>query len=413
MVKRIATIAVALVFAHAVPCLGQTSDYRGFAPDSLLFDGQPIDAWSLAKSLLALLRSDLSEESDYCDRGRAFLILGNYRGAEMDFSSAIELGGTKPSVYANRGIAYCGTGDYRRGVKDFTVAMDLGLDDAAIYSLRAFAYAQQGRFDKAIMDCGRAIERMPNNCHLYEMRGALYSATGDKDRALTDLNKGLSIGPHSPRLHAIRGALYFDRGSYASAIADLSEAIRGGYSDSPSGYRGLSLAEVFQRRGVSFQYIGKYDEALQDLTKAIELRPGRFAKAHFCRGRVYLLKGEYQLAISDCNGAIRIDNTDAQFFLLRSACYSLCAKHDLALSNTLQAVRLSPNDWFSHLCHGDCYYRKRSYPQAIAEYTLAIQLNPNSIKAYANRASAYRIIGDNQRADEDDLAARRLRQGGL
>ena len=54
--------------------------------------------------------------------------------------------------------------------------------------------------------------------------------------------------------------------------------------------------------------LGKYNEAIIDLNKAIELNP-KFANSHYHRARSYSMLGNIKSAIQDLNKAIELKPT--------------------------------------------------------------------------------------------------------
>ena len=93
------------------------------------------------------------------------------------------------------------------------------------------------------------------------------------------------------------------------------------------------------------------------------------------QGRLEMLSGQYDQAIATCTAAIAADPKNADAYLFRGRAFQI--------RNVL----------------GD--------PQrAIADFSEAIRLAPNSSDAYYGRALVYRDLGDKERSDADDRAAR-------
>ena len=85
-------------------------------------------------------------------------------------------------------------------------------------------------------------------------------------------------------------------------------------------------------------------------------------------------------------------------------------KWDKAIQQLDLAIANNPLDSEAFLYRGQTYICKGSEhaSQAIADYNEAIRLNPESYEAYYSRAIAYKKRGENQKALEDELTARRF-----
>ncbi len=85
-------------------------------------------------------------------------------------------------------------------------------------------------------------------------------------------------------------------------------------------------------RGVGYIQQEKYDLALAEFTKAINIDP-RFAEAYLNRGLLYAVQGKPDLALSDYNQALNINPRDAIAYRNRGNLYKEQGKPDLALSD--------------------------------------------------------------------------------
>ena len=86
----------------------------------------------------------------------------------------------------------------------------------------------------------------------------------------------------------------------------------------------------------------KYDGALEDFDKAIELKPD-YAPAHSFRGYVYEEKGEFERAIANYNKAIALKPDYAEAYGNRGVTYSKKGEFDRALEDLTTAIKLKPN----------------------------------------------------------------------
>ena len=156
---------------------------------------------------------------------------------------------------------------------------------------------------------------------------------------------------------------------------------------------GADFADPYVLRGSSFAREGRFDEAIADLNRAIQLEPEngvayfrgawvysgldtsgvcrRMAGAAYCeRGRAYFLKGDYGKAIADFNYAIQLspgnrNSAWTRYIGDRRAAYLKYAFHNMG---------------------------KADGEQAIAYWSEAIQLDPAlDLEGFGSLASAYGI----------------------
>jgi len=125
--------------------------------------------------------------------------------------------------------------------------------------------------------------------------------------------------------------------------------------------------------GVMYRRAGKYEEAIDRYTKAIDLKPN-FSQAFNNRGVVY---------------------------------YNM-RKNGKAMADYDKAIELNPNFGKAYNNRGLVYARNEKYGLAIDEYDKAIERKSDYAEAYNNRSDSWKALGDYKKAREDLEAALRL-----
>ena len=99
-------------------------------------------------------------------RGTLRLNCGDYLGAIDDLSRALNLDPPESAtLLCNRGLAWIKLGQLDRALRDTEEALALAPDDAVAYNNRGVIHRDRGNFEQAEMDFRRAIEidpQMPN-----------------------------------------------------------------------------------------------------------------------------------------------------------------------------------------------------------------------------------------------------------
>ena len=163
----------------------------------------------------------------------------------------------------------------------------------------------------------------------------------------------------------------------------------------------------------------EYDEAIDSLSKAIELEP-EDPDAYYFRGISYYLKEDPDSAIADFDKALElIPNgtfagiTDADIYGVRGASYALKDEYDKAISDSEKAMELAPGDADfkayaaeAYAQRGYSYTKAEDYDRAIDDFDRAFELDNASAdnfkalaaEAYALRGYVYAKSGDSNRA---------------
>jgi tetratricopeptide (TPR) repeat protein len=125
---------------------------------------------------------------------------------------------------------------------------------------------------------------------------------------------------------------------------------------------------------------GKYDEAISEAGKVIQLKPDNAedqAKAYFARGLALYNKGQKKEAISDLNWAVNFWPTFLDAYVIRSNAKSDLGMYEAAIQDQDMALKIKPDYARAYSDRGFAYYKKGMYAQAIADSTRSLELNPN------------------------------------
>jgi hypothetical protein len=96
---------------------------------------------------------------------------------------------------------------------------------------------------------------------------------------------------------------------------------------------------IYTNRGVAYNSLGNYSQAIDDFSRAIEINPG-YALAYYNRGVAYSNLGNYKQAIEDYGRAIEIRPGFALAYINRSIAYVSIGNNNLAVNDLKTAARL-------------------------------------------------------------------------
>jgi len=116
-------------------------------------------------------------------------------------------------------------------------------------------------------------------------------------------------------IHIFKGVYYDEERKYEQAISEYIKAIE----------INPNYADAYNNRGVSYYNQGKYEQAISDYTRAIKLNP-KYADAYNNRGIVYYDQGQHNQAIKDYSKAIEVNKSYAKAYHNRGLVYMVVLK---------------------------------------------------------------------------------------
>ena len=175
-------------------------------------------------------------------------------------------------------------------------------------------------------------------------------------------------------------------------------------------------------RGVFFLKKDRYDLAIHDFNKAIELLPS-FTTAYSNRGIAYFYLNEYHKSLSDFNKALETDGQNikkyfelnksyyrtakldmevknASVYLNRANVYVKLDSFSLALDDLLKLKNLIPESIEIYMKIGYCYQNIGDYNKAIENYLIPLEKDQFSPFTYSNLSNCYVEINEFEKAIE-------------
>jgi tetratricopeptide (TPR) repeat protein len=167
--------------------------------------------------------------------------------------------------------------------------------------------------------------------------------------------------------------------------------------------RGLKIGKelaVHHFKADGYIIKGDWDAAISECNKAVRMNP-MFAVAYIDRGFVHIGKRDYDLAIRDFDKAIEIEPLHSEFYIDRGIVYSYKGDYDRAINDFDRAIRLSPKQGIGYYSRGLAYQGKGDFDRAICDFDKATALNPKEAMGYYSRGMAYQGKGDYDLAIND------------
>lgn len=193
-------------------------------------------------------------------------------------------------------------------------------------------------------------------------------------------------------------------------------------------------AVKLMRSGVAAYQEARFDEALEDLTKALEEYPSlktasaframvlwttgdvaaarrdaRFAlslkpvdaESHAARGLAHFVLRRWGPAASDFIAAAKRNPKYALAYFGMGSVRSSQERLDEALTNLNRAVKLYPRGTVAYVVRGTVFDKMKEHRRAVRDYTRVLKLRKEFTWAYFYRGRAYRELKDYPRAVAD------------
>src|ERR1700733_12513393 len=211
------------------------------------------------------------------------------------------------------------------------------------------------------------------------------------------LASGSLKGSDIPDAYYRRGSAYTETKQYQLAMSDFDRAI----AISPN--RG----DFYDDGAVLGADLGNNDRAMQDLVKAIWLKPD-FARAFMNRGMVLGIMNRLNESVVALSTAIQLDPTLRQAFESRAYIYESRSDWRAMFDDANKMIELAPNDRVGYGYRGRAYMEAAQYQPAIVDFTKSISLDPGNIHGYRMRGRVYYFLNQYDNAMADFEAALRI-----
>jgi len=100
------------------------------------------------------------------------------------------------------------------------------------------------------------------------------------------------------------------------------------------------------------------------------------AIAYFKRSLEYLINGDYDSAIADCNYVIRLDPESAVTYTIRARAYYEKGDYDRAIADSTLALKYDRNNTSAFAIRGSSYGKKGDFDKAIKDWEAVLRVNP-------------------------------------
>jgi len=228
----------------------------------------------------------LLQSNDYLDMAKKKLIAGDIEDAIADLNAAIDMNASS-DLYTLRGEAYMQIGDYQHALIDFNSAIEVDDMNAIAFYDRSLLNTRLENYDAALNDINNALAAQslkPADIlslrDLYAKRGQLNLWIKNWQGAIADYTNSLARpeGSVSADVYAERAEAYIAVGEFENAIADyasavrvISEQIQAAETQEEREAKSSDAMSYFEKSAALNLSLGKIEDAKNDLASAFTI----------------------------------------------------------------------------------------------------------------------------------------------
>lgn len=325
-----------------------------------------------------------------CEMGWVHLYRSRNAKAEECFRKALEV--NSDHALASAGLAKLifdnksPSGRYRSAraaeVLQYTMVAMTGTSEChqVVLPIRIKIHRSKGDLDRAMEDLGQLQKLAQDDAELAVRCCRLRYEAGDFMVAIRDLSKMLKSDPPPADALLLRGDCYREIRNHLLAIRDYSQYLSLRVDDT----------EALSRLAESNLAIGKVEEALNDVNKALLLNEGCFA-AYICRSKIWLHQEKLDDAITDCRKASLIDNSQSQVFATLASINFKLGRYTETIEEYSRAIELEEDVRLKASLlyfRGIAFYELGRYPESYTDFKKACHFRPNHAGSWIWKSAA-------------------------
>ncbi|PHS15749.1 MAG: hypothetical protein COA78_04720 [Blastopirellula sp.] len=242
-----------------------------------------------------------------------------------------------------------------------------------------------GQYEKGISLLSQVIKIDPSYAEAYYWRGKCFDWKEEYDLALVDFFTAVEFNPSYADAYCDLGSLLMQYNDYDSAIENLSSAIR------------LESTNTcfLSSRASAFAVLGRFEDALADYNKAIDLDPDDPIN-YQNRGKMRFNQQEYLIAVNDFTTAIKIVESSSKdekeksyLYADRAEAYEEAEQFQQAIADYILILSIDPKNVNSLTRIGLIYQTLEDYQTALSIFTQALSLEEDSAFLLRLRGNTY------------------------
>jgi tetratricopeptide (TPR) repeat protein len=262
------------------------------------------------------------------------------------------------------------------------------------------AFHELGFYRDAPTFFTEAIARTPRNALCYHNRGVYYgNELHDHEAAIQEFDKAIEINPGYMMAIVNRGVSYENLGKKEEAIASLQKA----FAVNPDSPNPDVVFRIANLRYLLNDFIG----SIADYNRLLAMDK-MYPRIYSYRAGSEAMLGQAEEALRDTDKALEVDPKDEEAYNSRGLANRLHGRLDEAMNDFTLAIHIKDDYSRPYNNRGTVYLAKGQPERAIEDFSKAIELDSHFAEAYSNRGAVEHQLGRNEAAINDLDEALRL-----
>lgn len=328
---------------------------------------------------------ELDPESSGAQNNFGIILQEQGRVAEAleHIDKAIELEPDFVKAHSNRGNTFRRMGMPWRAIEAYEKGLEIDGKSAELHNNLAVALLTVNDYDKALESIGKALDLNKDYAEAYANK-ALIMFRADKEGPLPIVNKALTLNPELMSGYLVRSQIFLENGWILEAYEDGLKV----FSDDPED------PEILAQMGAISYQLGKNDDAINYLKKAIDLQPN-LVRGYVSLANCYADSGKKEDSIGMLRKALSLDVAN------RAVVYmSLCsvkkfeevdddmrAMEDLIVDEPSNTTETQNNCWL-HYGLGKAYEDCKEYDKAFGHFEAGAVIKKKDLKFDPSKVAA-------------------------
>ncbi|MCW5821200.1 MAG: tetratricopeptide repeat protein [Cyanobacteria bacterium TGS_CYA1] len=207
--------------------------------------------------------------------------------------------------------------------------------------------------------------------------------TQKREEALKDIDKSIEAYSGNAGAYLLRASMRGTMGNHKGVVDDCNRAL----------YLKPDMDAAVQIRAVAYAALGKYKEAIEDLTTLIDKRKND-TKSYLTRADVYGMADDEKMSRKDINKALELEPSNARAKRALVIWHLQFRKFKEALPLTEKYVSENPKSADAHYFLARAHSGNNQIQKAIEDCTQAINLDPKFYRAFTSRGYYKLILKD-------------------